>query len=67
MTLGVFIGTIACAIVAVGATIGCLVFVYKSGDDNSNVEGAIYCGAVAAAAIFGAFALTHNIVWTFII
>ena len=67
MTLGVFIGTIACAIVAVGATIGCLVFVYKSWEDSSNSEGAIFCGAVAVAAIFGVFALTHNVVWTFII
>lgn len=31
MTLGVFIGTIICAIVAVGAIVGCLVFLYKSG------------------------------------
>lgn len=34
MTLGVFIGTIVCAIAAVGAIVGCLVFLYKSGVDH---------------------------------
>lgn len=73
MTLGVFIGTIACAIVAVGATIGCLVFLYKSGVDHFSNDGdrfagaSFFCGAAAAAAIFGVFALTRNIVWAFII
>ena len=73
MTLGVFIGTIICAIVAVGATIGCLVFLYKSGVDHFSNDGdrfagaSFFCGAAAAAAIFGVFALTRNIVWAFII
>ena len=73
MTLGVFIGTIICAIIAVGATVGCLVFLYKSGedhysDDGSNFAGvSVFCGIAAAAAIFGVFALTRNVVWAFII
>lgn len=73
MTLGVFIGTIICAIVAVGATIGCLVFLYKSGVDHYSNDGdrfagaSFICGAAAAAAIFNVFTLTRNIVWAFII
>lgn len=73
MTLGVFIGTIICAIVAVGAIVGCLVFLYKSGENHYSNDGAnfagvsFFCGIVAAAAIFGIFALTRNIVWAFII
>ena len=73
MTLGIFIGTIICAIVAVGTIIGCLVFLYKSGEENGSDNGAnlagasIFCGAAAIGAIFGIFILTRNVVWTFII
>ena len=72
MTLGVFISTIICAIVAVGASVGCLVFLYKSGVDHYSNDGDRFAGAsfvcgVAAVAIFGVFALTRNIVWAFII
>lgn len=73
MTLGIFIGTIICAIVAVCAMIGCLVFLYKSGEEHCSVEGdkftgsSLFCGAVAAVAIFGVFALTRNVVWAFLI
>lgn len=73
MTLGIFIGTIICAIVAVGAIVGCLVFLYKSGvghysNDGDNFAGAsFYCGVAAAVAIFCIFALTRNIVRAFII
>ena len=73
MTLGIFIGTIICAIVAVGATVGCLVSLYKSGMAHYSNEGdnfaaaSFVCGCAAAAAILGIFVLTHNIVWSFII
>ena len=73
MTLGIFIGTIICAIVAVGAIVGCLVFLYKSGEERGSDNGAnlagvsIFCGVAAAGAIFGIFTLTRNVVWTFII
>lgn len=72
MTLEIFIGTIACAIIAVVATVGCLVLLYKAGADHhaadwSNFGGSLFCGAVAVAAIFCVFALTRNIVWAFII
>ena len=73
MTLAIFIGTIICAIIAAGATVGCLVFLYKSGEDHYSNDGSnfagvsVFCGIAAAAAIFGVFALTRNVVWAFII